>query len=540
MKKLICLFLLITFSAYAKKPLPEGRPKLIVGIVVDQMRYDYLYRYEKKYGEGGFKRLLREGYSFRNANFNYVPTYTAPGHACIYTGTTPSVNGIISNDWYDRISGKSIYCVSDTTVKPVGTTSISGKMSPKNLLSSTVTDELRMSDNFRSKVIGIALKDRGAILPAGRSANAAYWHDPYSDRWVSSTYYMNELPVWVNVFNDQKLGALYTSKPWTTLLPIDQYTESLADDNEYEGVFKGEVRPVFPHDIPKYKGPENDIIRRTPFGNTFTKDFAIAAVKGEDLGKGPSTDFLAVSFSSTDYVGHMYGINAIEMEDTYLRLDKDLSEMLNFLDEWTGGDYLVFITADHGAVYNPEFAKDHGLHAGGVDEKKMVDSLKKFLVAEFGTDKILSDGSSTNIYLDRVFIRENKMDLELIQNKCAEFVMGLPSVAVALTATELSKGLDRTGIYRLMQNGFNPQRSADVMIQLHPGWIDWYSKTGTTHGAAYSYDTHVPMIFFGKNVPSGYSNEVVYISDIAPTIATLLNIEFPSGNTGRPVLNIKY
>ena len=538
MKKISLIISSIFFLAnisFAQKVKQPVQPKLVVGIVVDQMRYDYLWRYWSKYSEGGFKRLVGEGFNFKNANFNYVPTYTAPGHACIYTGTTPSYNGIISNEWYDRELKKGMYCVSDTTVKPVGTTSISGKMSPKNLLSTTMTDELRLSSNMNSKVIGVALKDRGAILPAGRTANAAYWHDPYSDNWITSSFYMAELPVWAKEFNDKKIGAALISKPWTTLLPIESYTESTVDDNEYETLFKGELKPVFPHDLQTLKGTDNEIIRRVPFGNTFTKEFALAAIKGENLGKGSATDFIAISFSSTDYVGHAFGINAIETEDTYLRLDLDLSELLQFLDQWTGTDYVLFLTADHGAAHNPEYAKDQKMEAGEFEQTPMTDALKKYLAITFGSADLVLSAGSTTIYLNRELIEKNKLDLALIQQRCLEFVLRFTGVAAALTATELSKGIERTGLYRFMQNGFNAKRSPDLMIQLNSGWIDWNTKTGTTHGAAYSYDTHVPLLFFGKRIPAGYSVEPVFITDIAPTICTYLNIEFPSGNTGRPL-----
>ncbi len=538
MKKISLVVLSLFFFAnisFAQKSKSLPQPKLVVGIVVDQMRYDYLWKYWTKYSDGGFKRLVNEGFNFKNANFNYVPTYTAPGHACIYTGTTPSYNGIISNEWYDRETRKGIYCVSDSTVKSVGTTSISGKMSPVNLLTSTMTDELRLASNMSSKVIGVALKDRGAILPAGRTANAAYWHDPYTDNWVTSSFYLKELPSWVNEFNSLKMAAALVSKPWTTLLPIETYTESTADDNAYETLFKGEVKPVFPHDLPAIKALDSELIRKTPFGNTFTKEFAVAAIKGEKLGKGEATDFIAISFSSTDYVGHGFGINAIETEDTYLRLDKDLSELFQFLDQWTGNDYVLFLTADHGAVHNPEYAKDQGLEAGGFEQSVVTDSLKKYLAQTFGSANILLNASASSIYLNREYIDSANLNLSLIQQKCVDFVLRFKGVSAALTATELSKGLVRTGVYRFMQNGFNQKRSPDVMIQLNPGWIDWYSKTGTTHGAAYSYDTHVPVIFFGKRIPVGNTAEPVFVTDIAPTICTYLNIEFPNGNSGRPL-----
>ncbi len=539
---LVSLFLISEIYTIAQQPSASGvskeivtSPGLVVGIVVDQMRYDYLFRFWNKYSKDGFKRLVNEGFLFSNANYNYIPTNTAPGHACIYTGTTPSVNGIINNEWYDRYEKKTIYCVSDSTVSAVGTTSISGKMSPKNLLTSTITDELRLATRMNSKVIGIALKDRGAILPAGNMGNAAFWHDPFSNNWITSTYYMNELPPWAEAFNKRKMCDSLLNQKWNTLLPIETYTESSGDDNVYEGLFKGETNPVFPHDLPALKANESELIRETPFGNTLTKEFAIAAIKGENMGKGKAMDFLAVSFSSTDYVGHMYGTDAIELEDTYLRLDRDLAAFLKFLDSWTGNSYLLFLTADHGAVNNPIFSKDHKLKGGKYETTSLSDSLKKYISGIYGTDAPVSFATAHNIYLNRNYIEEKKLNLGEIQNACTSFVTKMEGVSVAMTSTELSKGVAREGIYSFIQNGFNVQRSSDVMIQLQPGWINWFSKTGTTHGSAYSYDTHIPIIFFGNGIKTGLSAEAVSVCDISPTIATMLHIEFPNGNSGRPL-----
>jgi predicted AlkP superfamily pyrophosphatase or phosphodiesterase len=541
MKRITVIFLLLSIHAPGQRAVKnpnypgEKTPALVVGIVVDQMRFDYLYRFQSKYSDGGFRRLLNEGFLFSNANYTYVPTNTAPGHACIYTGATPSVNGIINNEWYDRNQRKTIYCVGDTGVKPVGTTSISGKMSPRNLLTTTVTDELRLATNMESKVIGIALKDRGAILPGGNMANAAYWHDPYSNNWVTSNYYMNALPKWVTDFNTRNLVDTFLSQKWSTLLPVDQYVESSEDDTPYEGLFEGETKPVFPHDLPKLKAVESELIRSTPFGNSLTKEFAIEAVKGEQLGRGRVTDFLAISFSSTDYVGHMYGTNSVELEDTYLRLDRDLESLFKFLDEWTGKNYVLFLTGDHGAPNNPGYALDHKLKAGNMNNAGMSDSLKEYIRNMFGTDSLILSASSHNIFLDRQYIEEKKLNLSEIQQACASYVTKFKGVAVALTATELSLGVQRSGLYSFIQNGYHSQRSADVMIQLQSGWIDWYKNTGTTHGSAYSYDTHVPLIFTGRGIKPGSSDLPVSICDIAPTLSSLLNIEFPSGNTGVPL-----
>ena len=515
---------------------PLKRPALVVGLVIDQMRYDYLYRYAKGYSDNGFKRLLNEGFSCENAHFDYVPTYTAPGHACVYTGATPSVNGIISNDWYDRKTRKSVYCVNDTTVDPVGTTSISGKMSPRRLLSTTITDELRFATNYRSKVIAIALKDRGAILPGGHSANAAYWHDPYLDHWVTSTYYSTELPSWVRQFNERKLPDSLTSRPWNLLLDISEYSGSTADDSRYEGTYKGEEKPVFPHDLPKLKATDGELIRRTPMGNTYTLEFAKAAVAAEELGKHENTDFLAVSLSSPDYVGHQFGINALETEDTYLRLDRELAAFIDYLDKQLGrSNYVLFLTADHGACANPEFNADHHIPGGTMDEQPMRDSIAVMLERQFGDNTILLQADATGIFLDHEVMQRKKLDASKVEEACAKTVIRFKGVAGAWTASDLSRSVAREGIARLVQRGYNPQRSADICIQLQPGWIDWFRKTGTSHGSSYAYDTHVPVVFFGGGIRHGETHQPISICDIAPTLAGLLRIQEPSGCVGKPI-----
>jgi predicted AlkP superfamily pyrophosphatase or phosphodiesterase len=523
-------------NIYCQKISSVERPKLVVGIVVDQMRYDFLYRYWNKYGEGGFKRIVNGGFLYKNANYNYVPTYTGPGHACIYTGTTPSINGIVSNDWFDRQSGKMVYCAGDAFVRPIGTDSATGKMSPNNLLSTTITDELRFATNFKSKVIGISLKDRGAILPAGHSANGAFWHDPFTNNFVTSSYYMNELPQWVKDFNSRKIVDSLLEFPWSTLLPIDSYIESTSDDNLYEGIYKGEIKPIFPHNLPVIKESDNELIRRTPFGNTLLKLFAESAIIGESLGNDEVTDFIAISFSSTDYVGHMFGINSIEIEDTYLRLDKDLESFFLFLDKKLGvNSYLLFITADHGAANNFLFNQDHGIPSGQFPEKAMVDSLKFHLNTFFDRGEYVQRADAHTVYLNHDLIERKKISIEELENYCINFLMDQQGVAIALPARELQKENYKTGIAGYIQNGYHMKRSADILIELLPGWLDWNYSTGTTHGSSYSYDTHVPVIFYGWKIPKGSSARPVHIVDLSPTLSQLLNIENPSGCTGIPL-----
>jgi predicted AlkP superfamily pyrophosphatase or phosphodiesterase len=539
---LVLLFLLLSFSAEAqkrsrsRKNLP-AQPKLVVGIVVDQMRYDYLYRYWSKYSNDGFKRLLREGFNFKNNHYNYVPTYTGPGHASIYTGTTPAMHGIVGNDWYNRTTGRNIYCAEDKTVQSVGSTSAAGQMSPVNMISSTITDELKLATNQKSKVIGLSLKDRGSILPAGHAANAAYWFDGTNGNMITSTYYMQELPAWVQAFNNRKLADQYLSQPWTTLLPIEQYTESTADDQPFEGLFTGEKKPVFPHNLPELRGKNFDLLRAVPAGNTYTKDFAIEAIKAENLGKGQVTDFLAMSFSSPDYIGHQYGPNSIEVEDNYLRLDKDLADLLKFLDSHLGKEnVLIFLTADHGAAHNPNYMKSLRIPAGTTGGAVMTDSLKKHLNQKFGAAEWVSSFFNQQVYLNHAVIESKKADLVAIQEETARFMQRFPGVLRCITADALMKSHWEAGVGMLVENGYMPYRSGDVMVTLQPGWYEGYGRgepKGTTHGSPWAYDTHVPLLWYGWQIPAGESSQRSHITDIAPSLAHWLNIQEPNGTTGK-------
>lgn len=522
------------------QPAPAAKlPRLVIGIIVDQMRFDYLYRYYNKFGTGGFRRLMDEGFFCRNTSYNYVPTYTGPGHASIYTGTTPAIHGIVSNDWFRREKNDTLYCVRDENAVTVGAANSAGKMSPRNLISTTVTDELRYATNFKSKVIGISMKDRGAILPAGHAANAAYWYDAQTGNWITSSYYMNEIPEWVKSFNAKQLSEKYLNTPWTTIYPIESYTESTPDNVPYEGPYSGESKPVFPHDFPKIKTTGYELIRRSPWGNALTKDFALAAIEHEQLGTDDIPDFLCISFSCTDYVGHQFGTNSVETEDTYLRLDRDLQEILEILDSVIGkNNALVFLTADHAAIPNPVYLSDNKIPSGYFNTQAMIDSLTKFMASEYGENKFISCVENNQVYINRDEIEKRRLKTEDVSENIATFLMRLSDVAQAITAGTLNKNEFSVGPRALVQNGFNAQRSGDVMIITNPGLIEWETKTGTTHGSAYSYDTHVPLLWYGWKIKAGQTARPVGITDIAPTLSSLLNIEFPNGTTGKVIYEL--
>jgi predicted AlkP superfamily pyrophosphatase or phosphodiesterase len=532
------LFALLLLGALAV----QAQPKLVVGIVVDQMRYDYLYRFQSKFSETGFKRLMREGANCKNTNYIYVPTYTGPGHASIYTGTTPAVHGIISNKWYDKSSDKQVYCCEDKSVSTVGSAvSDEGLMSPQRCITGTFGDELRLFTNKKSKVIGVALKDRGAILPAGHMANAAYWFSSKDGNWISSTYYMNTVPKWVEDFNAQKLSDVFLGKKWETSFPIGDYTESLADDNPYEEMFKGEIKPVFPHDLPAIKASNDGygLLKEVPFGNTLTKDFAINAIKSEMLGKGNVTDILTLSFSSTDYVGHRFGVSSIELEDTYIKLDKDLSDLLIFLDSYVGKEnVLVFLTADHGAVENPQYLLDSKMKGGYVDEKKINEGLKKMLKDNF-SDSLLSSFSNQQVFFNHAQVEKKKINEVELEKATIKYLLSQSYVRQVMTKQNI---LDNqfTDIPRsLIQLGFSPTRSGDLVVVYEPSVIELsYGKKGTTHGAPYSYDTHVPLLWWGYKIPKTDIVTPINITDIAPTVSMFLNTQFPNGCTGKPITDL--
>ncbi|QTE23936.1 alkaline phosphatase PafA [Polaribacter cellanae] len=529
---------IILFSNCNKKPIKQEKPKLVIGIVIDQMRYDYLTRYESRYGEGGFKRLLNNGFSLENAHYNYIPTYTAVGHTSIYTGTTPSNHGIISNNWYDKFLKKSIYCVDDNTYKTIGNNGTVGQKSPFRLYTTTVTDQLHLAQNMKGKTIGISIKDRSAILPAGHTANAAYWYDGSDkNQWITSSFYMNELPTWVKDFNANNNADTYLNTPWETLYDIKTYTQSRADDNIFENTLKGNKTPTFPKDLKKLREKNGNfsLIKTVPAGNTYTVDFAKAAIKAEKLGKSEFTDFLAVSFSSTDYVGHRYGVSAVETEDTYLRLDKDLADFFNFLDVEVGkGNYTLFLTADHAAVHVPAYLQSLKIPAHYMDIKKFRDFILKITKKYFNSTELIENVSNYQIFLDQKKIESLGLNKNTVAQKLADEVVNFDKIYKAVTARTLQTTSFTDGILNSLQNGYNQKFSGDVLMVPYPATLI-SSRKGTSHGSGYSYDTHVPVIFYGNGIRKGSSAKKYEIIDIAPTISNLLKIEAPNGTSGKVI-----
>ena len=534
----VCLLPVKQISAQVEKP------KMIVGIVVDQMRIDYLYRFENKFSEDGFKRLMREGFFGRNTHYNYVPTYTGPGHASVFSGTTPAVHGIIANDWYSRAIRKKLNCVDDSTVTYVGRTSSGEKSySPVNLLSSNFADELKIATQDRAVVVGVSIKNRGAILPSGHIPDGAFWFDDETGDFVTSSYYMDQLPGWVIAFNKRRLANTYMSGKWETLLPIASYTESGPDDNPYEGKLQRGKPPVFPYDLTAVRKSDGDYssLAQTPFGNTIVAEIAKAAIVGEQMGKDDITDLLTVSFSSTDYIGHLFGPDAKEVEDCYIRLDRDLADLFQYLDQEVGkGEYTVFLTADHAVAHVPQFLMDQNVPAGYIKRKPIESILFKSLEAKYGKAEWIENVSNDQIFLNHQVLESKNINKDVFMDDMISALLTFQGVKSVFKGTDMQVNEYTRGIRAKLQLGYNVKRSGDLLMVYEPGWFQTgYGKTGTTHGSGYNYDTHVPLLMYGKGIPVGYSSfKPISITDIIPTLCLLYEINLPNGATGKPIEDV--
>lgn len=524
-----------TASAQQSNTVAIERPKLVVGIVVDQMRWDYLYRYQKRYTDGGFKRLLGEGFSCENTMIPYVPSVTAIGHTCIYTGSVPSIHGIAGNNFVKE--GKKVYCTDDDSVKPVGTTSKAALMSPRNLWVSTIGDEMKIASNGRAKVVGVALKDRASILPAGHNPNGAFWFDDQTGCFITSSYYMDRLPKWVEAFNGKRLPEQYLSQKWNTIYPKNTYTESTTDENEYENGIREGVKATLPLNLPElYKKYGYGIIRNTPFGNSLTLDMAKAAIDGEQLGADDETDLLAVSCSSTDYIGHQVGTHAIETEDTYLRLDKAIADFLAYLDSKVGkGNYLVFLSADHGAMNNAAFLQDRRIPAGSWNASATAKKLNQVLAKEYPeAGDIVKTVMNYQVFFNRDVIKSKLLDFDNIKQTVVNVLKEDPSVLYACDMAKASTESIPEEVKSRIINGYNRERSGDVVIILKPNFYA-HSMKGTDHGAWNSYDTHIPLVFMGWGIKHGATTKQTFMTDIAPTIAAMLHVQAPNGCVGKSI-----
>ena len=535
---LLAASLLLSGSALAQN---RPTPKLLVGIMVDQMRPDYLTRFGPAFGPDGFNRLRREGLDCRNTHYNYIPTVTGPGHSSVYTGTTPRYHGIVGNSWYDRRLRRDVYCTEDTTVQLVGGTSKGLGVSARNQLSTTVGDELKMTYGGRSQVLALSLKDRASALPAGHMADGAYWFDTGTGNFISSTYYVPALPAWVSEFNAQKKPDYYRQQTWAPLKSASAYLNSLPDSNRYERAFKGKTAATFPYDLAKLaplNPPAYEAVYSSPFGNNLLTDFVLAALQGTDLGRDEVPDLLAISYSSPDAVGHAFGPLSKEENDLYLRLDQEIARLLQGLDKTVGkGNYTVFLTADHGASEVTSYLADHQLPVGAYSQNALNQAAATYLSAQLGPGAWLDTERNNMFYLNRPLIAQRKLELARVQQLLADFLRDQPGIAQVNTTTQLLNASYTTYLEAKLQNGFYYPRFGDVRFELLPGWTGEIGP-GASHGTGYAYDSHVPLLWFGMGIAPGVSYAPHPITDIAPTAALLLNSKLPSACTGQPIVEV--
>lgn len=536
---LIIIGLSATFFSYGKKATKVNRPRLVVGIVVDQMRWDYLYRYYDHYGSGGFRRLMNDGFNCQNTMINYLPSYTAPGHTCIYTGSVPSIHGIAANDWYDATTGKTVYCTDDTEHAVVDGHTGGISMSPRNLKVTTITDELRLATNFRSRVYGVAIKDRGSILPAGHLANGAYWLDDSTGSFCSSTYYKNTSPEWLKAFNNRKVTDSLIAAGWQTLDDVNTgYAQSVSNGSKYGGKLKGEQNAGFPHSISTELKPAEryNAFKATPGGNYLTLLAAMACRDGEHLGEGDFTDFLAISLSSTDYAGHTFAPNSIEAEDMYRRLDGQLAMLLQYLDKTIGkGNYTVFLSADHGAAHNPQFLLDNNVPAGLLSKDYKAE-VNTYLAGIYKQQGIIRYYTNYQLYVDDSVIRSTGLDRNKVRESIIDQLNTMPELAYAVDMENMDRTAVPEPLRTMLINGYSRGRSGSIALIPQPAWFEGHGKTGTTHGTWNPYDTHIPLLWYGWGIPTGETNTEVHMTDISATLAALLHIQMPNGCIGKPII----
>jgi predicted AlkP superfamily pyrophosphatase or phosphodiesterase len=512
--------------------------------VVEQLKYDQLEEFRDKLGENGIKRLINEGTYFKNASFEYMLTQSAPGHATISTGTEPSFHGITSDNWYLPLKNELIYCSKDISVNPVGGSFESGLHSPVNLQSSTFSDELEMATNKKSKVFGVGIKEYSAIFSAGHAADGAYWFDNITGTWMSSTYYTNALPIWVNDFNAMKFPDSYLNGEWNLLRPSQDYSDCLPDSNRFEAGFNG--INYFPYDLKKLRSKglfnsRNDfsLLKETPFSNSLTTRFAIRLIEKEGLGKDDVTDYLSICYSATDYIGHRFGPSSVEMADAILRLDDEIKNLLTYLNDSIGKrNVLIYFTAAHGISEIPAVLENNRIPAGYFMQNQALQLLRSYLNAVYGEGDWVKGYSERQVFLNRTLIEDARLSLEEVQKKVARFLVQFSGVAAAYPYSAFEANDFGNGNLRRIINNFSPQRSGDVIVTLNPGWVEKEGEYVTNHNSPYEYDSHVPLIWYGWSVNRALVTRKVNMTDIAATLSSLCKVPYPNACTGEPLFEL--
>ncbi len=524
--------------------LPPDKPSLVIGIVVEQLKYDQLEKFRDKFGEEGIRRLINEGTYFKNASYQYMLTQSAPAHATISTGAEPSSHGITSDYWFLPLRDELIYCTKDIGVNPVGGSYESGLHSPVNLQSSTFSDELEMSTNKKAKVFGVGLKENSAILSAGHAADGAYWFDNTSGTWMSSTHYIDTLPDWVKDFNSMRYSDSYLENTWSLYRSPDYYSECLPDTNSAEAGFNG--INYFPYDLKKLRSKEilnlkNDysLLKETPFGNSLTTTFAIKLIEKEGLGVDDVTDYISICYSSTDNIGHRFGPSSVEMGDAILRLDDEIKNLLSYVNEKIGKkNILIYFTAAHGVSEIPAVLKNNRIPSGYFNQNQALQLLRSYLNVVYGEGNWVKGYSERQIYLNRVLIEDARLSLDEVQKKVARFLVQFTGVASAYPFSAFETNDFGSGNLKRILNSFSPQRSGDVIVTLNPGWVERDNDYVTNHNSPYEFDAHVPLIWYGWTTNRSTVNRRVNMTDIAVTLSTLCKVPTPNASTGEPLVEL--
>lgn len=548
MKRVVFLISLFTLQVLGRvisqtAYIPPDKPKLIIGIVVEQLRFDQLERVRDNLGENGLRRMMNEGTTFRNAHFGYLLTQGAPGFATISTGTEPAFHGIPSDNWYEPLKNELIFCTKDIRVNPVGGSFETGMHSAANLLASTFSDELKLSGSRESKTFGVGFREYTAILGAGHTADGAFWFDDRTGTWMSSTYYMKELPSWVNDFNALRLSDKYLSNSWDKIMAESYYASALPDSSAHEAGLAGRI--VFPYDLNKMsltgglvKSREYKLLKETPFSNTLTTDFAMRLIEEEDMGRDDHTDFLSIAYSATDHIGHRFGPSSVEATDALYRLDKEVEQLLIWLNDNLGKrNFLVYFTAAHGVCEVPTVLERNRIPSGYFNQNQALMLLRSYLNAIYGQGDWVRGYYERQIFLNRMLIEDARIPLEEIQTRAARFMVQFSGVAAAYPFFSFETDNYSNGHLRKISNNFSPLRSGDIIVILQPGWVDRGDYI-TNHNSPYDYDSHVPLIWYGWSVNRATVNRKVNMTDIAATLSSIMRIPLPNACSGEPLSEI--
>ncbi len=547
LKKTIAVFsaiFIVNLAMGQAAYIPPEKPVLVVGIIVEQLRYDQIERFRSRFGENGIRKLLNEGTFFQNASYQYMLTQSGPGYATIATGAEPSFHGITSDTWYLPLKNEEVYCTKDNTVDPVGGSIEAGLHSPVNLQASTFADELKVSSGGKAKVYSVGIKESSAILSGGHAVDGAFWYDGITGNWISSTYYMKSLPAWVNDFNATKYSETYLNNQWNLSRSVQDYYDCVPDSSSHEAGFNGQN--YFPYDLRKLsskdkngKNRDYSFLRETPFGNSLTTGFAKKVIESENLGKDDVTDFLAVCYTSTDYIGHRFGPSSFEMADAVMRLDKEIEDLLKYLNDNIGKkNILVYFTSAHGISEVPAILEKMKVPSGFFRQDQALSLLKSYLKAVYGDGDWVKGYSEKQVYLNRTLIEDAKIPLEDIQKKVARFLIQFSGVSSAYPYYAFEANDFGNGFLKRIINNFSPQRSGDVIVTLNPGWIEKVDGFITNHNSPYECDAHVPLIWYGWSVSRAAVTRKVNMADVAATLSSLCKVPYPNACTGEPMFEL--